>query len=64
MDHDPKEVAEFAKLVPELPLSKRRYRAMGISEDEVFTLSNTLEMATFFETALEISKDPKKPALF
>ncbi len=61
MDHNPAEVAELQKLVPELPLSKReRYRAMGISEDEVFTLSNTLEMATFFETALEISKDPKK----
>ena len=44
-----------------MTLSKRKKsRELGISEDEVFTLSNTLEMAQFFEEASQISNDPKK----
>ena len=55
-------VVEKLKLeIPELAIDKRKkYREYGISEDEVFTLSNTIEMATFFEEAVAIGKDPKK----
>ncbi len=61
LTHDQKLVAEIKAQLPELAINKRKkYREYGISEDEVFTLSNTLEMATFFEQAVAISNDPKK----
>ena len=59
--HQRQQVEELKSQVPELPIVKRaKYRTLGISEDEVFTLSNTREMAEFFEHASGISGDPKK----
>ena len=61
LTHKKQLVEQLRAELPELAMSKRkRYREYGISEDEVFTLTNTLEMAQFFEQAVEIGKDPKK----
>ncbi|MBT6143314.1 Asp-tRNA(Asn)/Glu-tRNA(Gln) amidotransferase subunit GatB [bacterium] len=61
LSHSKELVEEIRLEVGELPIQKRqKYREYGISEDEVFTLSNTLEMAEYFEEALQISNDPKR----
>ena len=61
LTHERELVEKLRSELPELAIDKRkRYREYGISEDEVFTLTNTLEMATFFEQAVAIGKDPKK----
>lgn len=58
-------VDKIKATLPELPSIKRqRYVDYGIGYDESVLLSNTLEMAQFFEEASSISDDPKKSAAF
>lgn len=59
-------IQELKKEVSEKPLEKReRYQnEYSLAEDEVNLLSETLEIAQFFEEAVAISNDPKTSAAF
>lgn len=58
------EIEAIEASLPELPLSKRkRYQEdWGIGEAESLKLSETPELAEFFETSAEKSKEPQKAA--
>jgi len=65
LKHATETVEAIKTNLPELPSIKReRYKGYQIGNDEVYTLSNTPQMANFFEEASQISNDPKKCAAF
>jgi len=59
-----KEIEEISETLPELPIEKffRYKNVFKISELDALKLSDSPELAAFFEKVVEISDDPKKSA--
>jgi len=59
-------VEELKKQVPELPLAKKKRFAeeFQLNEDDIRLITETPQMANFFEEANQIANDPKKVSSF